>query len=72
MGVYPARAGKVGMIPNQLCKPRKYNQWKLVSFAILSGPSAFQKVIRKMFENLPECTSILDDILCWGSLGLID
>jgi Reverse transcriptase (RNA-dependent DNA polymerase) len=42
-------------------------QWKSVPFGISSVPSAFQKVIRKMLENLPGCTSILDDILCWGS-----
>jgi hypothetical protein len=42
-------------------------QFKSLPFGLATGPSAFHKVIRKIFEGLEGCVSILDDILVFGS-----
>ena len=38
-------------------------RYKSLAFGLSSGPSAFQKVVRKILEGLDGCESILDNIL---------
>jgi len=41
-------------------------QFKTLPFGLLSAPSAYQQIIRKIIENIPGCVNILDDILVYA------
>jgi len=41
-------------------------QFVRLPFGLATGPSAFQRVIRKIIDGIDGCANILDDILVWG------
>jgi len=41
-------------------------QFIRLPFGLATGPSAFQRVIRKIIDGIEGCANILDDILVWG------